>query len=83
MNEDPASVNVDFRVTGLAISEAVALFAATPAGAKFQSTVTQPPTGGPRHAVEVSMLTLVGAEGMIRSLRTHFDDLASDAGESQ
>jgi len=70
---DPASVDVEFTITGLSPTEAAALLAEVPERARFVADVTQPALGPRRYLCTVSGLSIVGAINALDAQLRLFD----------
>lgn len=72
MSTDPASINIDLRISGLDRNEAAVVLHAVPAGRSVTFDITQPAIGGPRYAVTLTDLSSV----QVRDLLTAHIDAA-------
>lgn len=68
---DPASLEVTLSVTGMDVNEATALMRAMQPNARWNGTAFRPAIGGLRYAVEISGLSIAGAETMAGALAAH------------
>jgi hypothetical protein len=64
-------LEVALSVTGMDINEATALMRGMQPGARWNGVATKPAIGGLRYAVEITGLSIAGAEAMAGALAAH------------
>ncbi len=76
---DPASIRLTLHASGFDRNEAAQALTNLPPGTNFKANVSQPAIGGPRYAIQITDLSIVGLAELAAALRQRWEsDLAGE-----